>query len=110
MNIVNNEITGKNAELITTEIMFFVTSAKSLGHDLIKLKIKSIENEERDAKRFIMINKILRSIKKRGLIQLSVASTDFENPSTEVDYLRNKYPDLKSLFQNDNDVFFVLKL
>lgn len=109
MNIANNEITGKNAELITTEIMFSVASAKSIGYDLIKLKIKSIQNQEKDAKRIVLINKILKSIKKRGLIQLSVASTDFENTSTEVDYLRNKYPDLMSLFQSDNDFFFIVK-
>lgn len=110
MNIAVNEITGKNTELITTEILFFITSAKTLGYDLIKLTIKSIENEERDAKRLLMINKILKSIKKRGLIQLAVVSSDFDNTSTEVDYLRNKYPDVKSLFQTDNNVFFILKL
>lgn len=110
MNIVINEITGKNTELITTEILFFITSAKTLSCDLIKLKIKPIENEERDAKRLLMINKILKSIKKRGLIQLAVMSSEFDNKSTEVDYLRNKYSDLQSIFQSDNNVFFILKL
>lgn len=110
MNIITYEITGKNADQITTEIIFFLTSAKTLGYDLIKLNMKSIENRELNEKRKALSEKILKSVKRRGMIQLFISSVDFENTSTESIYLCNKYPDLKLTMQGDGEDSFILKL
>ena len=90
MNIINYEITGKIAVQISTEIMFFTTSAKTLNYDLITLSIKSIENKELYEKRKALTDKILKSVKKKGMIQLYISYSDFESTSTEAIYLKNK--------------------
>lgn len=110
MNIINYEITGKNADQITTEIMFFVTSAKTLNYDLITLSLKSIENKELDEKRKSLADKILKSVKKKGIIQLYISCLDFESTSTEAVYLKNKYPDLILSPTNANENSFILKI
>lgn len=110
MNITTYEITGKNADHITTEIMFFITSAKTLGYDIIKLNVKSIESKELNEKRKTVSDKILKSLKKKGMIQLYISASDFESTSTEYVYLVNKYPDLKLSLQSDEKTSFILKM
>ena len=110
MNIITYEIKGKNSDQITTEIIFFVTSAKTLEYDLIKLNLKLIENRELDEKRKALSDKILKSIKRRGMIQLYISAADFESTSTEAIYLGNKYPDLKLSLKDDGEYSFILKL
>lgn len=108
MNILTNELTGRTRNLLLTEIMFLVASARSMGADLIKLKIKREEGEPVSEKELAEITRILRSLKRCKMIQLFVSSDEFENNTTEIEYLLNKYP---ALPKELNDSFcFVIKL
>lgn len=106
MNIKTNELTGKNSDLLTTEIMYHIASAKSLGFDLVRFDIicDSSETERRVA----TVGKILKSAKRNGYIQLFVLSDDFDNGSTEVEYMKNKYPDLLNDVSDEN--FYIVKI
>ena len=109
MNITTNELTGKNSELLTTEIKFFIAAAKAVGNDLIQLKIKRLGDDEREARRMNTITRILKSVKRQGLIQLFIISTEINAQTTESAYLKNKYPELASYICGD-DISYVLKL
>jgi hypothetical protein len=106
MNIKINKLTGKSAELLTTEIMYCLASAKSLGQDLIKFYIECNEGEAE--KRFAAVGKILKSTKKSGFIQLFAPSFDFDKSSTEIEYLKNKYPELMN--EASGEAFYLVKL
>lgn len=108
MNIVTNELTGHTHDLLLTEIMFFVVSAKSVNTDLIKLKIKREEDAPISEKTLSDAVKILKSLKRRKLIQLFVTPVDFETPSTETAYLLNKYSTLPQELGDDTQ--FIIKL
>ena len=108
MNIVTNELTGKTSKLLVTEIMFFIVSARSMNKDLIKFKIKKEEKESVSEKEISAVSKILRSVKRKNLIQFFVATTDFSTQSTEIEYLLNKYPSL--IKEKEEDVYFIVKL
>ena len=100
MNLLTNTLTGATAALIKTEIMFCVASAKALGNDLIQLYAEE--------KHFPTVSKILKAAKKDGLIQLFAISNDFDERTTEIEYLKNKYPDISSI--NLEKPFFLLKV
>lgn len=89
MNLVTYTITGTTQDLIKTEIMFFIASAKATGQDLIKLELEE--------KQFDMASKILRSAKRGRMIQLFILSDSLGDKTTEVAYLKNKYPDIDRL-------------
>lgn len=108
MNIVTSELTGKTSRLLTTEIMFFIVSARSMNKELLKLKIKKEENESVSEKEIAAISKILKSVKRKNLIQFFVASTDFGAQSTEIEYLMNKYPTLVK--EQVDEVYFIVKI
>ena len=107
MKIKTNVLTGKTSDLLTTEIMYHIASAKSLGQDLVKFNVTCQENESE--KRFATVSRILKSAKRNGLIQLFVLSTDFDKSSTEVEYLTNKYP---RIFKDNNtdEIYYIIKL
>jgi len=108
MNIETYELTGKTTDLLTTEIMFFIASARAVKMDLVRLNIKKCFTDEREAKRVGAIIKVLKSIKRRGIIQLFIFSNEMENHSTESEYLENKYPELSKISMAEE--FFLLKL
>ena len=108
MNIITNELTGKTKDLLVTEILFFIVSAKSMNKDLIKLKTNVTAESTELEKRLTPIRSILKSAKRRKLIQLFVASTEFESQTTEIEYLQNKYPHLKK--EEEKNVYFIIKL
>ena len=108
MNIVTNELTGHTRDLLTTEILFFIASARATNSDLIKIKIKSDDTNPITEQKISEINGILKSVKRRKLIQLFVTSEQFESQSTEIAYLLNKYPDLPQ--ELGDDYYIILKL
>ena len=108
MNIQTNELTGHTRDLLLTEAMFFVASARSVNADLIKLKIKREENKPVSEKELAQITRILRSLKRRKLIQLFVTPDEFQSHTTEIEYLLNIYPKLP--IELGDDYHFVIKL
>lgn len=108
MNIQTYELTGRTAELLTTEIMFFIASARAVKSELIRLSIKESLDNERQDKLIVAVNKILRSMKRNGSIQLFIFSHEIKNASTEAEYLKNKFPKLFDI--NTVEDCFIVKL
>lgn len=108
MNIATNELTGRTRDLLVTEIMYFITSARAVNIDLIKLKIKNEENDPISEKKLEEITRILKSVKRRKMIQLFVTTADFQTQTTEIEYLLNKYPELPQML--GEDYYFIVKL
>ena len=106
MEIQVNELTGKNAEELVTEIRFFVAAAKSTNKDFAKLFVS--DEIAASASRLASVLRILKALKREGIIQLFVFSGDFLNASTEMAYLKNKYPEI--LKEERERGFYLLKI
>lgn len=100
MNLVTNVVTGTNQSLIKNEILFFVAVAKATGKDLIML--------EATEKQLDIVAKILRFTKREGIIQLFIFSDSLNDKTTEVEYLKNKYPTIGEI--RSDRKFFLLKI
>ena len=108
MEIRYQTVTGKYQRELKTEIMFFIASSKALGEELFILKIKPAFLDERDARRTDSVSRILKDLKRRGIIQFFAVSSDFGSPLTEIEYLKNKYPDITEIKSDES--FFVVKV
>ena len=104
MDVTTNELTGKTYELLKTEVMFFVSSARSLKKDILKINIKN-HGDGGYERRFTAVLKILKSLKRKGALQLYLPSRDFDSETTEVQYVKNKYPEM---LINENGKDFIL--
>lgn len=83
--------------ILATEIMFNVASERANRNELLFLSV-SPELTDRDRTRLILnASKLLRKMKKQGKIQLFVTQDDYSESTTEAKYMKNKYPDIKSL-------------
>ena len=97
MKIAKNELTGKNADMLYTELMYFVSAARALKYDLVSFTLKiDSQNETVIKRRTVTVSRLLQSLKKKKYIQLAVRSDVLNEPTTETEYLFNKYPDLLS--------------
>jgi hypothetical protein len=108
MNIQTYELTGNSADLLITEIMFFVASARAVKSELVRLSIKERLDSECQDKHIEAVNKILRTMKRNGSIQLFIFSRELKNASTEAEYLKNKFPKLSDI--NLSEDYFIVKL
>ena len=108
MSIKTEILTGRDSGQMKTEIMFFIAAAKSVGRELFKLEVNPVFSEEREVRRVESIARILRNLKQRGIIQLFASSSDFNTSITEIEYLRNKYPNITEI--EEDGMFFVVKL
>ena len=107
MEITTHELTGSNINLLRTEILYFIVSARALNKDLIRLNFSGFDPDKIEAK-VLSVIRILKSVKREGRIQLYIHSSDLNGNSTESQYLLNKYPSLSEL--NTDEFFFILKL
>lgn len=106
MEIQISELTGKNAGELVTEIRFFVAAAKSTGKDFVKLFMSG--EFVASASKLASISRILKTLKREGSVQLFVFSADFATASTEIAYLKNKYPEI--LVESEGREFYLLKI
>ena len=100
MKLVSNTLTGTNSALLRTEIMFYIASAKAIEADLIILYA--------DESKFNTASRLLRSAKREGTIQLFVHSANLGERTTEVEYLKNKYPQISDI--ESSEPYFLLKV
>ena len=92
---------------LVTEIMFNISSARSLSFDLLMLKFNTDTPEELTVSR---TERILKSLKKKEFIQYLVTSEQCKEGSEEAEYLYNKFPSVKEHIPNNSEVFFVIRL
>jgi len=108
MSVKTEILTGRDSGQMKTEIMFFIASAKSCKAELFKIWIQPVFNGDRELRRIESAARILRNLKQRGSIQLFASSVDFDTALTEVEYLKNKFPNITEI--TNDGTFFVVKL
>ena len=85
------ELTGQNRAELNTEMRFIFASARVDGEELVRLDLPLGENERETARITTCVIKVLRTLKKEGVIQFYVNREGFLANSTEAIFLLNKY-------------------
>ena len=107
MSLSLHKVKFTDAKNLSVELEFIIACSKIEGNELIKL---SLENTEAQEKFKSAVSRILKSIKKDGVIQLFVFEDQLtEQEKTESVYLLNKYPSLiESSEMNPNSIYIKL--
>lgn len=87
------KLVGQNRSELNTEMRFLFASAKVDGMELLKLDLPVTDVEKENARINSCVIKVLRSLKKEGIIEFYVNREGFAVNSTESIYLQNKYGD-----------------
>ena len=83
----NFKIISTTNSALETELAFYIATARAEKAEIIKISI------EAGAERFLpMAEKILRSLKKAGKIQLFELAERLASDTASAWYLKNKYP------------------
>lgn len=90
-----NEYTldGKCLTELNTEMRFNIADARADMAELVRFSIPLSDDERDNLRLSNCLIKILRSIGHDGLIQFFVTDRDFENATTQAEFLINKYSD-----------------
>lgn len=92
MSICAHNVKYTNTKELSVELEFIVACSKISGNELIIIKV---ENTESDQKFKNAASRLLKSMKKDGVIQLFVFADELAlEEKTESVYLLNKFPDL----------------
>ena len=84
---------GETQSELNTEIRFLVASATVDNKSLMLLRF-GVDLSERDQERIkTCVIKVLRVLKREGIIQFFVTREGFELDSTEANFLTNKFGD-----------------
>ena len=107
MSLSMHNIKFTDAKELSVEIEFIIACSKVEGNELIKI---TLENTDMQQKFKTAASRLLKSIKKDGVIQLFVFEDDLNaTEKTESVYLLNKYPSLVTGNEpNPNSVYVKL--
>lgn len=78
-----------DAKDLSVELEFIIACNKVEGNELIKI---SVENTDTKDKFRVSASRLLRAMKKDGVIRLFVFEDDLSSEKTESVYLLNKFP------------------
>ena len=106
MKLFTYVLDAKEYRHLLTEIMFNISSARSLGYELLMLKYP----QPTEPITLSRTERILKSLKKRSFIQYLVTSTQCSEGSEEAEYLYNKFPDTGKTVQALSEPFCIIKL
>ena len=87
------KLVGQNRSELNTEMRFLFASAKVDGLELLRLDLPITDVEKENARINSCVIKVLRSLKKEGIIEFYVNREGFSVNSTESIFLQNKYGD-----------------
>ena len=76
---------------LNTEMRFLFAGAKVDGEELIRLDIPFGDDEKENGRLSGSVIKVLRTLKKEGVIQFYVNKDGFAAGSTEASFILNKY-------------------
>jgi hypothetical protein len=107
MKLFTHVIESETSNQIVTEIRFTVASARAVGNDLIFLKINPASEKEGTVATSVIKN--LKTLKKEGKIDFFAGREAFLNATPEGDYLKNKFPEVRSLIDTE-DFFLLVKM
>ena len=106
MELIINEVVYKDAKELSKELEFSVASERVRGSELLIFKLKNLVALVRFRN---SVSKILRSMKKDGIIKLYLLGNELcESEKMESIYLLNKFPELNDLNLGEGTV--ILKL
>lgn len=87
------KLSGQNRSELNTELRFLFASAKVDKLELLRLDLSLTDNEKENARIYSCVIKVLRTVKKDGMIAFYVNREGFAANSTEAIFLQNKYSD-----------------
>ncbi len=96
----------RNYTALITEIMFNIATERVDGAELIRLDIPKPKNSS-DTKAYPAALRIVKSIKKKGIIQLFANDESFADATTESEYLLNKYSELLAEEERSSDFDYI---
>ena len=85
------KLVGCSRTELNTEMRFLFASAKVDGAELVRLDPPICDNEKDNARVVGCVIKVLRTLKKDGIIEFYVNSDGFYANSTEASFLLNKF-------------------
>lgn len=95
MRLAIHEIEYRDTSSLSSEIEFAVACDRVEGKDLINIRLK---NQNSVSKFVSASSKLLRAMKRDGIIQLFVFESDLQDTEKmETVYLLNKFPDLSEV-------------
>ena len=99
------EITYKDIRDLVMQLEFLVASGRVEGRELIGFKVL---NEDFESKGKNHISKILRGMKRDGIVKLFVFENDlFNHEKMESVYMINKFPSLLKKEKTSSDTVYV---
>ena len=101
------KLIGKSKSEINTEMRFLFASAKVDGQEIVRILIPHIDDVKEKSRINGCIIKVLRTLKKEGIIQFYVNNEGFLANSTEASFLLNKYGEFISMESNDSDYIYI---
>lgn len=100
------DLNGVDTKELAAKLCFDIATARSAGFPLAKFTFKKDVGEKFQK----ALSTRLREIKKKGRITFFVSSLDFKKQTTEVEYLFNKFPDIKNETENEMTVSYFVKI
>lgn len=94
----------KQIEGVDTELLYAIADARAAGCGLIRF-LFCYDDERMQKQALRRARAALKNEKRRGRIILFLFSNDFGGDSTEMEYLRNKYPTLEEDESIKNNAF-----
>ena len=81
---------GKSTEALVTELRYTVATTRAEGGELLMISIPETGDGQAKKTR-ALATRILKTMKKEGLIQFYATKESFDSSSTEAKFLLNKY-------------------
>ena len=106
MNYLLSDLNGIDKNELQARLLFDVATAKGSGFPLVKFVLNANESEKNQK----ALKDALKALKKKGKITFSVSSLDFSNALTEVEYLFNKFPELKDEETDEKTIAYFVKI
>ena len=105
MSLYVRTIKYKDTKELSVELEFLSACAKVEGHELMKLVLENTEMQTRFKN---CASKLLRAMKRDGVIKLFVFESELESTEKmETIYLINKFPDLASIDSYSDNAIYV---
>ena len=101
------DLQGNCRSELNTEMRFLFATAKIDGEELVRLVLPLCDDDKENGRISGSAIKVLRTLKKEGVIQFYVNRESFAASSMEASFLLNKYKDFIADGNNDPAYIFI---
>ena len=105
MNIYIHTVASRLYVDAETETVFIIAVARADGASCVKFRF-----DEESERVVPAVRKALRALKRRGSIQMLAGREDFDEMTTEAEFLLNKFPEIEGELALDASKFLYAKL